>query len=90
MPQSRHTRSGKRRTRTQRQRAPEQRPAPSPRWVGATGLGLVGGGALVLLLGNLPVIADATRRLPGLGANWTLVVGITCVAVGFGFLMRWR
>jgi len=90
MPQSRHMRSGKRRTKPQRQRAPEKRPDPSPRWVGATGLGLVGGGALVLLLGNLPVIADATRRLPMLGSNWTLVVGIVSVAAGFVFLMRWR
>jgi hypothetical protein len=90
MPQSKHTRSGRRRTRPQRQRAPEQRPAPSPRWVGATGLSLVGGGALVLLLGNLPAIADATRRLPVLGSNWTLVIGILSVASGFVFLMRWR
>jgi len=90
MPESRHTRGGKRRTRTQRERAPQQRPAPSPRWVGATGLGLISGGALVLLLGNLPVIADATRRLPVLGANWTLVIGIVSVAAGFVFLMRWR
>jgi hypothetical protein len=90
MPESRHTRGGRRRTRPQRQRAPEQRPAASPRWVGATGLGLVGGGALVLLLGNLPVIADATRRLPLLGSNWTLVAGIVSVSLGFVFLMRWR
>jgi hypothetical protein len=90
MPESRHTRGGRRRTRTQRQRAPEQRPAPSPRWVGATGLGLVSGGAAVLLLGNLPVIADLTRDLPALGSNWTLVVGILLVTAGFVLLMRWR
>lgn len=88
MPESRHTRGGRRRTRTQRQRAPEQRPAPSPRWVGATGLGLVSGGAAVLLLGNLPVIADLTRDLPALGSNWTLVVGILLVTTGFVLLMR--
>jgi len=90
MPESRHTRGGRRRTRTQRQRAPEQRPAPSPRWVGATGLGLVSGGAAVLLFGNLPVIADLTRDLPSLGSNWTLVVGILLVTSGFVLLMRWR
>jgi hypothetical protein len=90
MPQSRHTRSGRRRTRPQRQRAPERRPEPSPPWVPRTGIGLVAGGALVLLLGNLPAIADLTRQLPGLGANWTLVVGILSVGAGFGLLMRWR
>jgi hypothetical protein len=90
MPESRHTRGGRRRTRTQRQRAPEQRPAPSPRWVGPTGIGLVSGGAVVLLLGNLPAIADLTRGLPALGSNWTLVVGIGLVTAGFVLLMRWR
>jgi hypothetical protein len=90
MPQSRHTRGGKRRTRPQRERAPERRPDPSPRWLGPTGLGLVGGGAAVLLLGNLPVIASLTSRLPVLGQNWTLVVGILLVGAGFGLLMRWR
>jgi hypothetical protein len=90
MPESRHTRSGKRRTRTQRERAPEKRPEPSPPWVPRTGLGLVAGGAAILLLGNLPVVADAIRQLPVLGGNWALVVGILSVAAGFGFLMRWR
>jgi hypothetical protein len=90
MPQSRHTRGGKRRTRTQQERAPERRPEPSPAWIGPTGLGFVGGGALVLLLGNLPAIGNLTRQLPVLGQNWTLVVGILLVAAGFGLLMRWR
>ena len=90
MPQSKHTRSGRRRTRTLRERAPERRPEPSAPWVGPTGLGLVGFGALVLLLGNLPAVAALTRGLPGLGANWALVVGIVSVASGFGLLMRWR
>jgi hypothetical protein len=44
----------------------------------------------VLLLGNLPVIASLTSRLPVLGQNWTLVVGILLVGAGFGLLMRWR
>ncbi|MGA0831056.1 MAG: cell division protein CrgA [Nitriliruptoraceae bacterium] len=90
MPQSRHTRGGKRRVKPQRQRAPEKRPDPSPPWVGPTGIGMVGAGAAVLLLGNLPAVADLLRDLPGLGANWALVVGIVSVAAGFGLLMRWR
>jgi hypothetical protein len=50
----------------------------------------VGGGALVLLLGNLPAIARIVRDLPGLGGNWPLVGGITLIGVGFILLMRWR
>ncbi len=90
MPQSRHTRGGKRRVKPQQQRAPERRPDPSPAWVGRTGLALVGVGAAVLLLGNLPAVSRALGDLPGLGANWALVVGIVSVAAGFGLLMRWR
>jgi hypothetical protein len=45
---------------------------------------------VVLLLGNLPAVSDLLQDLPGLGANWALVVGIVSVAAGFGLLMRWR
>jgi len=90
MPQSKHTRGGRRRVRPQRERAPERRPEPSPPWLAPTGISLVGGGALVLLLGNLPAITRLTRDLPGLGANWPLVAGITLIAAGFLLLMRWR
>jgi len=90
MPQSKHTRGGKRRVRPPQQRAPEKRPEPSPRWLGPTGLGLIGAGALILLLGNLPAIDRLTRGLPVLGGNWPLVAGILSVTAGFVLLMRWR
>ena len=90
MPQSRHTRGGRRRVKPRRQRAPERKPDPAAPWVGPTGIGLVAAGAAVLLLGNLPAVSDLLRDLPGLGANWALVVGIVSVAAGFGLLMRWR
>jgi hypothetical protein len=90
MPKSKHTRSGKRRVRPQRERAPEKRPEPSPPWLAPTGISLIGGGALVLLLGNLPAIARIIAQLPGLGSNWSLVGGITLIAIGFTLLMRWR
>ena len=90
MPQSKHTRGGKRRVRPQRERAPEKRPEPSPPWLAPTGIGLVAGGALVLLLGNLPAISRLVRGLPGLGGNWPLVAGISMIGVGFILLMRWR
>ena len=90
MPKSKHTRGGRRRVRPQRERAPEKRPDPSPPWLAPTGIGMIGGGALVLLLGNLPAVSRLASGLPGLGPNWPLVVGITLIGVGFTLLMRWR
>ncbi len=90
MPQSKHTRSGKRRVRPQRERAPERRPEPSPAWLAPTGIGMIAGGALILLLGNLPAISNLIAGLPGLGPNWPLVAGISLIGAGFVLLMRWR
>jgi hypothetical protein len=51
---------------------------------------MIGGGALVLLLGNLPAVSRLVSGLPGLGPNWPLVVGIVLIGIGFTLLMRWR
>ena len=90
MPRSKHTRGGKRRVRPQRERAPEKRPEPSAPWIAPTGISLIGVGALVLLLGNLPAVSRLVSDLPGLGPNWPLVSGVVLIGAGFSLLMRWR
>jgi hypothetical protein len=90
MPKSKHRRGGRNRPREYATHAPERKPEPSPPWVPVTGGVLVTLGVLTVLLGYLPFMADLTRSLPVLGANWSLVGGFALMIVGFGFLMRGR
>lgn len=90
MPESKHRRKGKRRPRPRDVSGPPVKPKPSPRWVPATGLGLLGLGVLVILVGYIPAVTDLTAGLPGLGSNWSLVVGFVLLIGGFGFLTQWR
>jgi len=90
MPKSKHRRKGRARPRAYQTRPPERNPEPSPRWVPATGAGLLVGGVLVILIGYLPGASAAMAGWPPFGSNWGLVVGFVMLAVGFGFLTRWR
>lgn len=91
MPESKHRRKGKPRPRPTKSQPPEKKPDPSPRWLPVTGVGLLIGGVIVILLGYLPWIQDnLTGGLPGLGANWPLVGGFVVLASGFGLLTQWR
>jgi hypothetical protein len=90
VPKSKHRRSGRKRPRAYETHAPEKKPAPSPRWVPATGSALLVVGVLIILVGNLPGVNAALRGLPLLGGNWSLVAGFAVLMVGFGFLTRWR
>ncbi len=90
MPQSKHRRSGKNRPRRYQTVEPEKNPTPSPNWVPATGATLLIVGTLIILIGYLPVVSAITASWPLLGSNWGLVGGFIVLAVGFGFLTRWR
>lgn len=90
MPKSKHRRKGRPRPRAHETAPPPKNPTPSPTWVPATGVGLLVGGVLIILLGYLPPINEAISTWPGLGGNWGLVVGFVLLAVGFGFLTRWQ
>ncbi|HEX6255335.1 MAG TPA: cell division protein CrgA [Euzebyales bacterium] len=58
------------------------RPKPSPRWVPALGLGLIGVGTLILILIYL---------IPGIpGGNINLIIGFVMMAAGLVTLSRWR
>lgn len=90
MPESKHRRKGRRRPRPRDVAGPPVNPKPSPRWVPATGVTLLAVGVLTILLGYIPAIARVTQDLPGLGSNWSLVVGFVLLVGGFGFLTQWR
>lgn len=91
MPQSKHRRGGKNRPREHQTHAPAKNPPPSPSWVPATGVALLVAGLLVVLIGYLDPVQDFTRaNVPVLQANVSLVVGFVLMAVGFGFLAKWR
>jgi hypothetical protein len=62
---------------------PKPKPKPSPRYVPITGTALIVVGIAVVLL---------TYLAPGLlpGGNIPIIVGFVLMAVGLGFLSRWR
>lgn len=90
MPQSKHRRKGKNRPRPKQTVAPQRRPDPSPRWVPTTGVGLLIGGIAIVVLGYLPVVADAVATWPPLGPNNFLILGFVVMIAGFVVLTRWR
>jgi hypothetical protein len=81
LPESRHRRKGRQRPRQRHVAGPPRKPDPSPTWIPITGLALI-------LAGIGLVIANYT--LGFLQRNWLLWVGFAMMAVGFGFLMRYR
>lgn len=90
MPKSKHRRKGRNRPRAHQTRPPEHRADPSPRWVPLTSLGLLAGGVAIIILGYLPVVADATATWPPLGPNNFLILGFLVMIAGFVVLTRWR
>jgi hypothetical protein len=81
MPESKHRRKGKPRPRQRHVVGPQKKPPPSPRWVPIVGVALI-------ILGVMVVIAN---YIPGfIERNWVLFLGFGFMAVGFGFLMRYR
>ena len=90
MPESKHRRKNKKRKRPRHVTPKRSAPPPSPPWVPRLGVGLLLLGVLVIIAGYVPVVQDALRGLPLLGANWTLVGGFVLLLGGFLVLMRWR
>jgi len=91
MPQSKHRRKGRVRKRAYQTAPPAKNPAPSPPWVPVAGVALLIAGVAVILLSYLPVVGERFMTgWPWLGQNWGLVGGFVLLAVGFGFLTRWR
>lgn len=81
MPESKHRRKGRRRPRPQQIAGPPVKPKPSPRWVSATGVGLLLLGAVIVIVNYIPNLIES---------NLVLLLGFAAMAAGFGFLMRWR
>jgi hypothetical protein len=90
MPKSKHRRGGRNRPREHQTHAPQHNPPPSPAWVPKVGAGLLVAGVLIILLGYLPAVQSVTAAWIWPGTNWGLVGGFLVIAVGFGFLTRWR
>jgi drug/metabolite transporter (DMT)-like permease len=68
------------------QAPPKKKPKPSPRWFGAIVLGLLFGGAAVIILNYLSLI-PFTSIDP---SNWLLFVGLGCIAAGFLAATQWH
>ncbi len=91
MPESKHRRKNKNRKRPRHVTPPVSAPPPSAPWVPRVGVGLLILGVLVIILGYVPALRDASfwRNIP-LGANWTLILGFLGLTGGFAVLTRWR
>jgi len=59
------------------------RPKPSPKWVPAVGLGVIGLGVLLIILSYI-----IPQVLPG--GNYVLIVGFVMMAGGLLLLSQWR
>lgn len=81
MPESRHRRKGKTRPRPKDVSGPPVKPKPSPTWVPVTGVGTILAGVAIIIVNYLPGLIEN---------NLFLVVGFVLMAVGFGFLTKWR
>lgn len=90
MPKSKHRRKGKARPRAYQTTPPVKNPDPAPSWIPATGVGLLVGGVVIIILGYLPAVADAVATWPPLGPNNFLILGFLVMIAGFVVLTRWR
>lgn len=69
------------RPRLQQVAGPPVKPKPSPRWLGASGVGLVVVGVVTIIANYIPGLIER---------NWVLLVGFGLMAAGFLLLTQWR
>jgi hypothetical protein len=81
MPQSKHRRKGRSRPRERNVAGPPVKPEPSPAWIPVVGVGFIVAGVVVVIVNYIPGLFER---------NWILFAGFGLMAVGFGFLMRYR
>ena len=65
---------------------PRKNPKPSPRWFGATILGLMFGGVIVIVLNYLQLMPGTHHQT----TNLYLFVGLGLIAAGFLAATQWR
>ncbi len=64
---------------------PKKKPKPSPRWYGWVILGLLFGGAAVIVLNYLSLLPWSDRA-----QNFNLFLGLGMIALGFLGATQWR